>query len=431
MSTAFTLFLVSIIFACGSAFHDGTAAQSLIATLAALALACVGMFARAADVGVAARSARGIKLAAAIPAIWMAVQLLPTPIGAHSIWSYANDALGRQSWGHVSVDLGMTALALVFYLANVSLIVVAIFVARDRRGAALILIVLTTIVPILTLALLLSRSQILPVFDAGDFSDVLPAIGAFGILLSLTTATRTFEERASRADKRVETAPGDHLALLASGIALVVGALAIAVSGTVNSYLIAVFGVVTFGSIQVIRRTALPSWAALMLTATMLLAAAMIVLWRYDPLRTVSPILQFAAASPADAVSLTQRLLSDTGWLGTGAGTYSTLLPLYQALGSPVTKAPSTASAFAIELGWPIFLVIIATAAWLIVLLYRGALARGRDSFYPAAAASCAVIILGEAFCDTSLLNSCVAVIGDAVIGVGLAQRVSVRSGTT
>jgi hypothetical protein len=65
----------------------------------------------------------------------------------------------------------------------------------------------------------------------------------------------------------------------------------------------------------------------------------------------------------------------------------------------------------------------------LIVVLYRGALVRGRDSFYPAAAAACAIIILGQAFCDTSLLNSCVAVVGDAVIGLGLAQSVSHRAG--
>ncbi len=219
------------------------------------------------------------------------------------------------------------------------------------------------------------------------------------------------------------------MALLASGVALAIGVIGLGVGATSNVWLTTAFGVVTFGSIQVIRRTALPGWAALMLTTTLLLAAAMIVAWRYDPMRAVSPLLQFATTSPADAISLTQRLLSDTGWLGTGAGTYSTLVPIYQELGSSVTNAPSTASAFAIELGWPMFLFIIAMAAWLIVMLYRGALARGRDSFYPAAAAACTVMILGESFCDTSLVNCCVAVTGDAIIGLGLAQSLSVRGG--
>jgi hypothetical protein len=340
-------------------------------------------------------------------------------MGAHSIWSYANGAMGRQSWGHVSVDLGMTILALVFYLANVSLILVGVFVARDRRGAELVLAVVTATIAIATFILLIGR--LIPAFD-GDLNEILGAVSAFGVLLSLASGTRAIEQRESGHDER-----DGRAALLASGVALAIGVIGLGVGATFHVWLTTAFGVVTFGSIQLIRRTALPGWAALMLTTTLLLAAAMIVAWRYDPVRSVSPLLQFATASSADAISLTQRLLSDTGWLGAGAGTYSTLLPIYQELGSSVTNAPSTASVFAIELGWPIFFFIIAIAAWLIVLLYRGALARGRDSYYPAVAAACAVVLFGEAFCDTSLLNSCVAVTGDAIIGLGLAQSLSVR----
>jgi hypothetical protein len=67
----------------------------------------------------------------------------------------------------------------------------------------------------------------------------------------------------------------------------------------------------------------------------------------------------------------------------------------------------------------------IAIAIGLVVNLYRGALVRGRDSFYPAAGAACTIIILGQAFCDSSLLQSGVAVVGGIMIGVGLAQSVS------
>ena len=78
-----------------------------------------------------------------------------------------------------------------------------------------------------------------------------------------------------------------------------------------------------------------------------------------------------------------------------------------------------------IELGWPMALFTIAVTIGLVVVLYRGALARGRDSFYPAAAAACTITILGQAFCDASLLQTSVTVIGVAVIGLGLAQSVS------
>jgi hypothetical protein len=72
-------------------------------------------------------------------------------------------------------------------------------------------------------------------------------------------------------------------------------------------------------------------------------------------------------------------------------------------------------------------LFAIAMAIWSAVILYRGALNRGRDSFYPATAAAGAVIVLGEAFCDASLLNSCIAVMVGALMGLGLAQMISSR----
>jgi hypothetical protein len=158
----------------------------------------------------------------------------------------------------------------------------------------------------------------------------------------------------------------------------------------------------------------------------MIVAAVMIIVWRYDSARALSPFLRFAAASSPDAISVAQRLLSDTGPLGTGAGTYAALLPLYQDLGSSVASAPSTAAALTIELGWPMALFSVAIAAWIAAIF---AFARGRGSFYPAAAAACTIVVLGQVFCDASLSNSCVAVIGAAVIGLGLAQSVSSRDG--
>jgi hypothetical protein len=57
-----------------------------------------------------------------------------------------------------------------------------------------------------------------------------------------------------------------------------------------------------------------------------------------------------------------------------------------------------------------------------------GALNRGRDSYYSALAAACIIVLLGQAFCDASLLNATVATIADAVIGLGLAQRISAKT---
>jgi len=424
LSIAFTLLLVCLVLASGLAIHDGPAARSLIEALAVVALAALGMSAQAIDINVVGRATRGLKIAAAIPAIWMVVQLLPTPIGAHSIWAYANEALAQQAWGHISIDLGRTSLALAFYLASISLILVTIFVARDRRRAEQILFALAAIAAVTALGLLIGKWTLTA---SAVNNAVLAAVSALGILLSLASGVRTIERRETGGEKPATGVQNIAPALIASGVGLMVGIVGLSAGVTLNVGLTTLFGIATFASVQAIRRASLPLWAALILVATMLVAAAMIAQWRYDPTRALSPFLQFAAASSPDAIAVTQRMLSDTSWLGAGAGTFAALQPLYRDLGSSVTQPPSTMSALAIELGWPMALFAIATAIWLVVILYRGALTRGRDSFYPAAAAAGAVTMLAEAFCDSSLLNSCVVVMIGALVGLGLAQTISSR----
>jgi len=423
LSIAFILLIVSIATIPALVILDGVAAQYFLTALVGAALAAVGVSARAADVKLAAQVTRLFKLAAAIPAIWMVVQILPTPIWSHSIWINANEALNRQSWGHISIDIGRTFVALAYYLGNVSLIVVSVFVTRDRRRAELTLLTLTAIIMLTTIALLIGK-QVMGA-ATGELNGMLSAVSSLGIILSLTCTVCVVEQYESR--QAVPAPQNSRTGLALSGAGLLVFVAGLAASATLNIGLTVAFAVIAFGSIQVIRRARLPSWAIGALVATMIAAAVMIVVWRYDSTRMLSPFLQFATAASPDAISVTQRILSDTGWQGTGAATFAQLLPIYQEFGSSFAKAPSTAAAFAIELGWPMTVFIIAAASGLIVVLYRGALVRGRDSFYPAAATACTTIILFQSFCDASLLNSCVAMVGDAVIGLGLAQSVSNR----
>lgn len=391
------------------------------------ALVFVGVSARAADVKFVGQATKRLKLAVAIPAIWMVIQILPIPFEAHSIWSYASEALDRQAWGHISVDYGATILAVVFYLANISLVVVCLVVTKDRKKAELVLFVLAGVTATTTLALLVGNRGQIAGLDASD--EVRSAISSLGLLLSLTCAVRAVERHESGGKEPPEQTRNFRLALSVSGVGLLCCLAGLATSATLNAGLIAALGIIVFGSIQAVRRVGLASWATAVLVATMVIATAMTIVWRYDSARAVSPFLQFTSTRSAQAISVTQRLVSDAGWQGTGAGTFEALVPMYEDLGGSIASAPSTTSAFAVELGWPMTLMLIAIAMSLVVTLYRGALARGRDSFYPAAAAACGVVMLGQAFCDASLLNSSTAVLADALIGLGLAQSISARNG--
>jgi hypothetical protein len=422
LSIAFSLLFISIAFVPASVFLDGHVANSVAAALSATGCAFIGISARAADVSFAAHVTRGLKLAAAVPAIWMALQILPTPFGSHSIWINSSDALGQQSWGHISIDIGNTFEALTFYLANVSLIVVGLFVATVRRRAELILWALAATTTLTTIVLLVTKWGPIADLAANEMNDMLSAFSSLAIVLSLATGVLAVERHESRLADPTRPAQNTQMGLAFCIFGLLVGIAGLATSATLNVVLTTAFGVLAFGSVQAIRRAGIVGWATGILIATLVIATAMIILWRYDSIGARSPFLQFATSASPDAILVAQRILSDTSWLGTGAATYAALLPVY---GSSVTRAPSSVATFAIELGWAMTLFTIAAAIGLVVVLYRGALIRGRDSFYPAAAAACVVIILGQAFCDTNLLHSCVAVIGDAMIGLGLAQSVS------
>ena len=79
----------------------------------------------------------------------------------------------------------------------------------------------------------------------------------------------------------------------------------------------------------------------------------------------------------------------------------------------------------AIELGWFGLCAILLIAAVVCVLLLRGALQRGRDSFYATAAAGGVVLITVEAFCDASLVDVAASTMAAVLLGLGVAQSVS------
>jgi hypothetical protein len=428
----FSLLLICIAIAPVLILFDGPSAQSLIGVLTASALAAVATAARAVDVKLVGQIIGRLRIAAAIPVIWMLIQLMPMPFSGmtHSIWINADEALNRQSFGHISIDLGQTIQAIIFYMANVALIVVSVFVTRDRHRAELALFAFAAIAALATVLLMIAGWLRAAEISLEETGGVLAAFSSIGIILSVACGTRAIERAKSRRPDPSKPRQGVGMGLPCAGLGLLLCVAGLFVSATFNIWLVAAFGVAAYASVQIVRRLGLGGWAAALLIATLVVAAAMIILWRYSVIGSLSPVFQFATAASPDAISVAQRILADTNWFGTGAGTYAQLVPVYQELGTAVTTPPSTAAAFAIELGWPMMLFAFALGIGTLVTLYRGALVRGRDSFYPAAAAACAVILLLQAFCDASLLQTGIAVLADAIIGLGLAQSVSRSDGS-
>ena len=124
---------------------------------------------------------------------------------------------------------------------------------------------------------------------------------------------------------------------------------------------------------------------------------------------------------------MSQRILDDAPLTGTGAGTFAAIAEIYRNIDEQTTLAtpPTTAAAVAIELGRPMFWLIVAATACSIFILLRASLQRGRDSFYPTAGAACLITLFFLSFMDAGLLGTAAAMIAAATLGLAFAQSKS------
>jgi hypothetical protein len=120
-------------------------------------------------------------------------------------------------------------------------------------------------------------------------------------------------------------------------------------------------------------------------------------------------------------------MMDDAPVAGIGAGTFDGLAPVFRENKDPPPgpSAATAAAAFAIELGKPMLWLIIAGIMALSLALLRASLLRGRDSFYPAMAASGLVTTVLFAFIDAGLFGTAIGLIVSGTLGLGLAQSKS------
>jgi ABC-type Co2+ transport system permease subunit len=71
-------------------------------------------------------------------------------------------------------------------------------------------------------------------------------------------------------------------------------------------------------------------------------------------------------------------------------------------------------------------LIMVFLFIQLLAVLSRGALTRGRDSFYAASAAACLATAFCEAYCDTTHVT--VQMLAAIIVGLGLAQTKGLKA---
>ncbi len=408
---------------------DGPLVHGFVVEVAGLLLALVAIRMRPGEAGFFSSLIRPIAIVAAVPALWMFIQVLPLrPLGlGNPIWESAAAALGRTLPGSISIDPGATLISLARYLSAAAIVFVAAAVAIDRNRAWRILVASTAATTMIALIILTA--------NFGGFAFLSGSVGiaatnsaSLGIILAAATSLHEFERGIMKSTDNTRSLAQSllPLPLMASLVALAICLLAIFVDGASQTWFAISCGVATLVLAIGIRRFRLGPWGYAAIASVAIVVA--ISLLALQPAgSTIDLTLAFSGRAPASLIAVTQRILTETSRAGTGAGTFSSIFPIYRNMDELVIeqRAPTAAAAVAVDMGrvflWAVLLSVVA----LVVTFLGGAARRGRDSIYAMAGAGCVVAVTLLAFNNAELFSTPVIVISAAVLGTAIAQRKS------
>ena len=406
------------------AIANGAFAQHAVAIVAAIMLATAAKGAES-ELASTAQLLKRFSLAILLPLAWMVLQTLPLPFPslANPVWSTTSIALNDPSLpGRISLDPGATLRGLFLYMVDVSLVVSTLIITKDRHRAETVLFVLCAVTTFMSLEVLLGRLDLFAslIADAGGPTSPFPAATALAIVTNGALIARAIERHLHQQDISNLASVPLWFGILSglSGIAVAFAAMTTFARGTL--LVVSGLGLTVIVFVVAVRRLGFRSWPSAMLFAVVVAMAVAIALPRVQS--GVSGLVGFVNFAP-EAVALAERVFADASWLGNGVGTFGLTSRAYQELGATTLAVPpSTAVLIAIELGRLALVILAGFAAQLFFATFRGAVRRGRDSFFASAAAAGILVVLCESFLDLSLSSPSVQIIVAVMVGLGLAQ---------
>lgn len=365
----------------------------------------------------------------AIPLIWMLIQLLPIPIHglSRSIWESAASALNTPLSASITIDPGLTLIALCRFASMLAIAFVAAAVSIDRQRAEKLLWVLASAAAVITLTLFASQLGGFNLLNKADGSrahatNVAAAI--IGIVLFVTSVIMIIERYEIRRHHHNSLSP----LLIPSSImiaGLLVCSLTLVAGDTSYAIFAAACGIATVVIIYFVRRIGFGPGAGLAIGCVAIVAVAAIIWTKGHPIAG-DLSLRYMTGGKADVVSLDSRIIDEVGLGGSGAGTFGAITLIYGTKAPLDVFRPSTfAGQIAIELGRPALWIIVGLACALIVMCVQAVFTRGRDFFYPLAGAGVAVAMILNSFSSSDLTNPAISLLVAVTLGLGLAQRIS------
>jgi hypothetical protein len=380
------------------------------------------------EITTAAQLLKRCWLAALFPIVWMALQIAPLPFGsfANTIWPTTAAALKDPSLpGHISLDPGATLRSLFSYFTMICLAVSAVIITKDRQRAETVLFVLSAVTTFMSVEVLIGQ------FDS--FAGIIPAkstvaangfaaAAALAALVNAAIVGLRIERQLTRSTTS-NWLSGPLLFALLWGLCGIAASLAAMRALAQNSLLGATgLGFVVIFFIATVRRLGFRPWPSAILFALLLTMAGAVAIPRLQ-LTPATGLLGFVTSADKDSSAIAERALTDSSWVGSGVGTFEILAKTYRDFDAKTElHPPSSAVSIAIEWGRPALFILVGVSVQLFFLAFFGAIRRGRDSFFPSAAAAGILVVVCEAFSDSSLLNPTVQIIVATLIALGLSQ---------
>src|SRR5262249_19509298 len=183
--------------------RESPTATGVVAAILAAALAIVAGTIPPGERAYGGGRLRVIVIVAAVPGLWLIFRLVPlASLGlSHQIWSCVEAALGRATWGSISIDVGTTAVVLCRYLCAVGVLLLAATLTADRRRAEwgfLVLVVATTAIAVMPLIDDMTGVGLLERWDGSAARVRAIDCAALGLILAAAWAVRTLERGYTR-----------------------------------------------------------------------------------------------------------------------------------------------------------------------------------------------------------------------------------------
>ena len=317
---------------------DGLITQGLVAGFVAISLGAATVALRPGEAGFLTVVAGPLLLIAIVPALWILLQIIPLGILVHPIWNSAQTAIGHRIIGHITIDPALSLIALCRYLSLIAVAYLTAAIAVDRQRAEWILFALTIAVTVVSLIMVTHELFLEGPWLAERSWIAASECASMGTIIAATTCIRVIERYETRR-ARGESGPKRDRTIIACGFALAICATAFALDANHEVLFATGYGLLAFAYVLIIRRLGLGWLGAAVMTVPAIWIAVVLVTARPIP-REISLPLAFAGESSPRLTALSERMLDDAPIVGTGAGTFAALAPLYREIGDPPSNSP-------------------------------------------------------------------------------------------